>query len=404
MRKVKIWAFTVVVSFTFVFASCSKKSQHNETDIITVDITEQYPKGEAIPLQDIATVKYIPLETNDEFLCGNDASPAYIDDDIIVFRNDFSDGTILLFDGAGKTLKRINRKGQSGEEYLNVSQLIYDKERDELFVNDGAKIQVYDSDGNFKRTLSYAEDKEYRRIYNFDKDYLLCYYDHASFVNMAIYEDPIKNLMPSFILVSKQTGEKLKGVPIPYEKWIDGFILIDEGSVCSSTIFMYPAVKNGNGFLLNEISADTIFRLQPDFSTIPVMTRKPSVQKMNPPYFLVSVAETPHYHFMTSVKKGDGKSDIFPSRSLMYDKQTGEISEQNFYNADISNKENLIFGKGDFDVTNNLHPIGANRFYIVYDAFRLKEMNENGELTGQLKEIAAKIDADDNPVVMVVQF
>ena len=38
------------------------------------------------------------------------------------------------------------------------------------------------------------------------------------------------------------------------------------------------------------------------------------------------------------------------------------------------------------------------------DASKLCEAYENGELRGELKEIAKNIKADDNPVLMVVKF
>jgi len=40
-----------------------------------------------------------------------------------------------------------------------------------------------------------------------------------------------------------------------------------------------------DGWLLNEISADTIYKYSPDAGLIPFIVRKPSVQTMNPEIF-----------------------------------------------------------------------------------------------------------------------
>ena len=47
----------------FIFSGCGGNKQ-SEDDLITVDVTAQYPKKELI-LQDFMDVEYIPLETTD---------------------------------------------------------------------------------------------------------------------------------------------------------------------------------------------------------------------------------------------------------------------------------------------------------------------------------------------------
>ena len=42
-------------------------------------------------------------------------------------------------------------------------------------------------------------------------------------------------------------------------------------------------------------------------------------------------------------------------------------------------------------------------FSVTLDAYQLVEAYEKGELKGKLKEIAAKLDEEDNPVIMLVK-
>lgn len=52
------------VAFLFALMGCSN---HQQKELITVDVTMEYPRKELI-LQDFMDVEYIPLETTDEFV------------------------------------------------------------------------------------------------------------------------------------------------------------------------------------------------------------------------------------------------------------------------------------------------------------------------------------------------
>ena len=135
--------------------SKSKNAVVNSNGYIPiVDVRKEYPKSE-ICIQDIADVEYVPLETTKDFLCES-TNVAYVDDSMIIWVNQRA-GDILIFSRTGKALKRINRRGQSGEEYQGISNLAVDKQNNELYVNDmwRKKIFIYDINGNFKRSFSH---------------------------------------------------------------------------------------------------------------------------------------------------------------------------------------------------------------------------------------------------------
>ncbi|MDR1356432.1 MAG: 6-bladed beta-propeller, partial [Tannerellaceae bacterium] len=62
-------ATAILATILFVtagFAGCKPSGATND-DLITVDVTANYPKKELI-LQDCFDVEYVPLETTDEFI------------------------------------------------------------------------------------------------------------------------------------------------------------------------------------------------------------------------------------------------------------------------------------------------------------------------------------------------
>ena len=50
--------------------------------------------------------------------------------------NRINDGNIFVYDRTGKAIRKINRKGQSGEEYISLDTVTLDEENKEMFVND----------------------------------------------------------------------------------------------------------------------------------------------------------------------------------------------------------------------------------------------------------------------------
>ena len=85
----------------------------------------------------------------------------------------------------------------------------------------------------------------------------------------------------------------------------------------------------------------------------------------------------------------------FPSRTMVYDRQTHDIFRPIIQNADYITREEYRFRK-----------VSLNKDIAclqVLPAYKLIEAYEKNELKGKLKEIAAKLDEDSNPVIMVMR-
>ena len=386
-----------VIIPAFIFAGCSTKSPI-ENNFITVDVTKDYPKKDVV-LQDIFDIEYVPLETSDEFLTSGNVRA--IGKDLIITKNNGrTDGNIYLFDRTtGKGIRRINRLGQGGEEYTNILDIVLDEDRQEMFVNNHylAKIVVYDLKGNFKRSFKQKENYFYGEIGNFDKDRLICHDDCLSFDK----EETKRNF---FMLASKQDGS-IKEIPIPYDKVKTSLILKQvDGKKRDWSIYNKRMIPYKDSWLLNEISADTIYRYSPDAGLIPFIVRKPSVQTMSPEIFLFPSVMTDRYYFMQTAKKDfDFKMDSDVERTdLMYDKETNKIFRVTIYNADYTEKVpvKIMF---EMFMLSFINKEGV-AFSRVLPAFELAEAYKNGKLRGHLKKIAAKLDEEDNPVIMIAKY
>ncbi|MDR1114955.1 MAG: 6-bladed beta-propeller [Tannerella sp.] len=384
---------TILAIILSVTAGCGggKQSATTSDDFITVDVTAKYPKKELI-LQDFMDVEYIPLETNDDFLCQGLVQA--IGREIILVKNRVDDGDIFIFDRNGKAIKKINRKGQGGEEYTYILGIALDEDNGEMFVNDHykRKIFVYDLDGNFKRSFQHKDDAMYIRIFNFDRENLIC--DDGQFS-----DDGTANRL-SFRIISKLDGSVTKEIQIPFEKKIlTVLILKDEASkmTYSASPSHQPFIPSFNSWILVEPSSDTLYSYSPDHRMTPFIARTPPVQSMDPEVFLFPNMITDRYYFIETVKKvyDFGKRQGFPSTDLMYDRQEKAIFKYTVYNDDYSDKRPVYMKS---------QPVNDEiATWQRIDAHRLVEANDKGELKGRLKEIAAELDEESNPVIMLVK-
>jgi hypothetical protein len=146
-----------------------------------------------------------------------------------------------------------------------------------------------------------------------------------------------------------------------------------------------------DSWILAEFSSDTIYRLLPDFRLTPFIARTPSVHSTNPEIICLPILFTNRYYFLETFKRESG----FSKTKLVYDKQENTIYNYTVINNDYSTKKTL-----DFLTFNSNKTIS---FWQKLEAHELIELNQKGELKGKLKEIAATLDEDDNPVIMLVK-
>jgi len=132
----------------------------------------------------------------------------------------------------------------------------------------------------------------------------------------------------------------------------------------------------------------------------PFIVKSPSVQSMEPEILLFPGIITEHFCFMQAIvndfdfvtRKG------FQITDLMYDREEKNIFEYTLYNEDSSNQIGG-FMMSSLNILNDeiayARPIFAD---ILYEDYR------KGKLKGKLKEVAAELEEESNPVIMLVKY
>ena len=384
-RANKVWTMILLV-----MAGCGGGKQSTD-DFITVDVTKSYPKKELI-FQDIMDVEYIVLETGGDFYTQGivlDVGKNYV-----LIRNRVSDGNIYVFDRNGKGVRVINRRGQGAEEYQWTSFIMLDEENGEIFVNETAKrcIMVYDLFGNFKRNIRHQEGIWYGDLKSFDKESWI-------FKNATLEREANT---PSFFIKSKHDGSIVKEITIPFNQWKTPTQMRrnEEVSVSFPTAAFSDIIPYLGHWILVELSSDTAYRYLPNHSVLPFWVREPSIQSMNPEKFLFPSIFTDQYIFMrVHTKDYNFETRRYPDEiQLVYDKQAKSIFKYVIYviyNDDYSDKRQMSI------VGRTLNEEIA--FWRTIEADELVEDHKKGVLKGKLKEIAANLKEEDNPVIMLVK-
>lgn len=377
---------TILVAFLCVLSGCGGNKQAGD-GLITVDVTANYPKKELI-LQDFMDVEYVSLETTAGFITQGKVMD--VGKDLLVVTN-MRQGDILFFDRAtGKGVKKINRRGQGPEEYVLPFNVVLYEDKNEIFVNDGpsCKIQVYDLEGNHKRTISYKPGALVSSLYDYDEDH---------FLSRNLYAPGNESSANTFFLLSKQDGS-MKDIEIPYEKRVSIVMMkqVDRQVFANAPKNDFIVPYQG-GWILTEPSADTIYTHQPGKGIRPFMVRTPSVQTMEPEVFLFPGILTDRYYFMQTVKKEYDfeKEEGLPTTDLVYDRQEKKTYRFTVLNTDFSERTENMFSYGMNDDT---------PFYVTLEASDLVEAYRKGQLKGHLKEIAAGLDEESNPVIMLAKY
>ncbi|MBR5611859.1 MAG: 6-bladed beta-propeller, partial [Bacteroidaceae bacterium] len=148
----KTRTFLSMAILTAVLVACGNSSTNSE--LISIDVENSYPEKELV-LQDFVDVEYVPLETIGEFT--NKGVVKSVGKYIIAIVNGGMDGNIFLYErSTGKAIRKINRKGQGGEEYTQITQMVLDEEQNEMFIVDypRQKIMVYNLEGTFLRSFN----------------------------------------------------------------------------------------------------------------------------------------------------------------------------------------------------------------------------------------------------------
>ena len=365
-----------------------------EQGLVTLDVTKDYPEKKIV-LQDLADVKYIPLETKKNALLPNSAGClGYVSDSLIVART--SDNEIVLFNGDGSVRSSFRHVGQGSKEYQYIIGMAVDPKAQEIFIVDYLlkyRMQVYSFTGQYKRTLPIPYKMILNSLQDFSADCLLaCDMD----VNQGI-----SNRAKPYMLLSQKTGEIVKELDIHFTKRMSNRMSkpFGENQTISAALGYDPIVRCEDSYVIGDLSADTIYTYTPQGVLSPMLVRTPPVLSMETPKVLLPDYRAGSYFFFYLV---DFEFDFetrtgFPDKYMVYDYAAGKTYVCKLVNRDCEEQEIQL---GDGGVTNK----AWNTACYTIPSSMLIEQSEAGKVHGPLKEIAAGRTDDDNPVLAIVRF
>ena len=370
--------FGYFIFSVIVLSSCNNQEKQVATDIWTFDVTQEYPKKE-LYIQDIADVEYLPLETNDSMLwLGRDLD--YLDEEYIIGCNPLTNN-ILFHNREGKALHTFNKVGSGPGEYDGARRINYDKANNEVYVLDYIRCRyyIYDDKGNFKRSYHTGHS-----LKNPVKSFFI--------LGDELIEYSAEN---TYSRLSKQTGELLGRFSFGSDsKFGLSYYQNNDKIDCATNYF----IKDKDGYILTAFASDTTWLLTPDMNMKPIGVRTPPIASMEVPIFLKPIKNTPRYYFMYTIKK----ATKYPMEIYMLDKKEKQIY---WLASELKNKD-FIGQKVHLDASGGMSEadIPANiSIQSMAPSWLIDAYNE-GKLSGRLKEIAANLKEEDNPVFMIIKF
>lgn len=372
--------------WSILLLSCNEQPPQS---IPQIDLSIEYPERE-VYLQDVATVSYLPLETTDEFIFKGyfvDISP----EGLASYHR--KDGDIFLFDGQGKALLTMNHRGGGPNEYTEVKKVSVDWNKQEIYVLDVKKhILIYDFTGKHVRTIDFQHETRHTDMYPYGANHFIL----SKEIPEGINAETIRPYRP--LLLLSRTDEQVDS--LPYIKRENVFMTAYMGEM--KGIAQQGILRSFHGeTYLNDIASDTIFHLNAkNNQSTPLLTRTPSIlAKDDTPYVLTLEGVTPRYIFLKKQIKDHNLEDpnsAKGNRFIAYDRWS-----QEFFQPIFKNKDNLEQTINNKDLSQCEGEWGS---HLVLEAFHLKEALEEESLNGELKNIAERIDEEDNPVVMIMKF
>ena len=375
-----------------VLLACLGALAQNKTgkNVPEVDVT-QAKRFAPLKVSEKATVEFIPLETNADFLLDRVAGALInVTENYIVTVN-ITEGKLFVFSRQGKALHTFCRKGQGPEEFVYPIAVRVDEKSKEIFVLDYKKVQVYSLTGKYKRSLNIPENVKIGSIFNYDDKHLICYDNHnLDRQGEKVTEQP-------FFLFSKKDG-KITRIPLTIQNRIGQSMYIErDGKKMVVTMNnIAPMVKNGDEVVLSDMGSDVVY-LYKKGKVTPLLKRNPGTMDFNPRSAMGVVMKLGDIVWLREVKK-EVKGPRPDINMLTYDVSTGEVN--NLVLWDDVNFTNPY----SVQSRNERQELPYNCTAANFQPDYLKKLNEQGGLTGRLKELAEEMLEDDNPLLILYKL
>lgn len=389
---------SLFVLILLLMSGCSPKEEKTDSKII--DIAAKVGTGEIVNLSKIASeIRYVPLETKKESLIdGGMVSMFFVKGHIYVIDNT----NVKIFDSNGKYLSTINRLGRGPEEYTDILNASVDPVNGNITIFSYSGIlKEYDIYGNFISSVQIPDLADY--------DFINCMkFDDNNYIS-SVQQRSIKGEDYSLIVFDSQSKIKLK--------------IANSASNSELAVVRIPSLvrfENKIRIIHREIDMDTVYSLTANMMLEESFVfnygkYKMPYNKSNYRETLASktsknislsgnVIESENYLFLNFNFRGI-KSESYERRwnivCGIFNKENGELT---LMKEPVKGK--LGF-KNDIDTGLVFWPYSQcfdNSLVSMYSADKFKSFADSSVSSANVKEIAARLDENDNPVVVIVKL
>ena len=155
-----------------------------------------------------------------------------------------------------------------------------------------------------------------------------------------------------------------------------------------------PILRNGTEHLIADLTLDTLYSFKENKLT-PIAVQHPSIRAQNPPLVISPFIYTDTYLIFKPVLACDEPSNPQKQTTpiLVWNRKTGDIENWHIHNPNIS-KRTMYLG----------HFYRDNMYSTYTPAENVLLFYQHGVLGGRLKEVASKLNEEDNGVVTIFKY
>ena len=145
----KYWLYSVC--FSCLLSACSNTPQATTEEMSFIDVAGAMENPAELQLSALGKeVHYVPLETTDSCLIGNNPNLLLLDKHIVVF---FGKECLLFSKDNGKFICKVGHAGDDPEAYTNAQPIYNDIDNLLYFKRSGDGLQKYDLSGAYRGKL-----------------------------------------------------------------------------------------------------------------------------------------------------------------------------------------------------------------------------------------------------------
>ena len=383
--------FTIL---TFILLFDLVLTAQEKVTVPVIDFGKDLPE-KVLKLDEVADIKFVPLQTTDESLIKSINGVSMNSSRIIV--TDKMQHQIFVFDNNGKFLNKISKRGNGPEDYQSITQACVDFDADRVYIWDYAvlgRIKVYSLDGKYIKQINVGNLPWPDQMYVYDKSHILIYCDPNCLSKKKVGKTP-------YLLVNTNTG-KITPLNIPVERPLSNRYIRYSGDGMASTISqmdIYPLMRIGNKVVISDFSLPIVYMIDGG-KLKPIAKRTKSGILTNDDRRMTALQNLSDRFmvFRSIMAKNDklhGKIETTEPQTIIYDRKNNSIHNSDQY-SEALNRSVMI------ESWNNDLP--QNTAISVIPKLLLDRLHEKGKMSKELEMLYSSLDEDANDILMIVNF